>query len=150
MRSCRTSSEHPRRPASRAPHPHPGGWRVDAIASAPPPVSLPFVADFSRLTPDERFFPLDRFVETLTEAWSRRPDLWQYAPPLGLEELRVEISRRLSESGIARSPDEIRTCADAILTRYDEVKVRGYVQVLAHRQTRECLQRETCDPAPAR
>ena len=82
-------------------------------AAAPPPVSLPLVADFSRLTPDERFFPLDRFIDTLTEAWSRRPDLWQYAPPLGLEELRVEISRRLSESGIARSPDEILVTSGA-------------------------------------
>jgi DNA-binding transcriptional MocR family regulator len=88
--------------------------RASAIsASAPPPVSLPLVADFSRLTPDERFFPLDRFIETLTEAWSRRPDLWQYAPPLGLEELRVEISRRLSESGISRSPDEILVTSGA-------------------------------------
>ena len=88
--------------------------RASAIsAAAPPPVSLPLVADFSRLTPDERFFPLDRFIETLTEAWSRRPDLWQYAPPLGLEELRVEISRRLSESGIARSPDEILVTSGA-------------------------------------
>lgn len=41
----------------------------------------------------------------------------------------------------ARSADEIRACADAILTRYDDVKVRGYV---AYRQTRECLQQETC------
>jgi DNA-binding transcriptional MocR family regulator len=88
--------------------------RASAIpAAAPPPVALPLVADFSRLTPDERFFPLDRFIDTLTEAWSRRPDLWQYAPPLGLEELRVEISRRLSESGIARSPDEILVTSGA-------------------------------------
>ncbi len=88
--------------------------RASAIpAAAPAPVALPLVADFSRLTPDERFFPLDRFIDTLTEAWSRRPDLWQYAPPLGLEELRVEISRRLSESGIARSPDEILVTSGA-------------------------------------
>jgi protein-tyrosine-phosphatase len=44
-----------------------------------------------------------------------------------------------------RSPEEIRACADAILSRFDDVKVRGYVQVLAERQTRECLQREACD-----
>jgi protein-tyrosine-phosphatase len=44
-----------------------------------------------------------------------------------------------------RSPEEIRACADAVLSRYDDVTVRGYVQVLAERQTRECLQRETCD-----
>jgi DNA-binding transcriptional MocR family regulator len=88
--------------------------RASAIpAAAPPPVATPIVADFSRLTPDERFFPLERFTQTLTEAWSRRPDLWQYAPPLGLEELRVEISRRLSESGVERSPDEILVTSGA-------------------------------------
>ena len=52
--------------------------------SPPPPRRLPLVADFSRLTPDERFFPIEEFTMTLTAAWSRRRDLWQYAPPLGL------------------------------------------------------------------
>ncbi len=88
--------------------------RASAIpSSAPPPVALPLVADFSRLTPDERFFPLELFTQTLARAWSRHPDLWQYAPPLGLEELRVEISRRLAESGIERSPDEILVTSGA-------------------------------------
>src|SRR4030095_16837644 len=40
-------------------------------------------------------------------------DLGQSAPPLGLEELRVEISRRLAESGIRRSPDEILVTSGA-------------------------------------
>jgi DNA-binding transcriptional MocR family regulator len=71
------------------------------------------VADFSRLAPDERFFPLEEFTRTLAYAWSRRRDLWQYAPPLGLEELRVEISRRLSDIGIARTPDEILVVSGA-------------------------------------
>ena len=70
-------------------------------------VTAPLVADFSRLAPDERFFPLEEFTRTLSYAWSRRRDLWQYAPPLGLEELRIEVSRRLAEIGIARSADEI-------------------------------------------
>jgi 2-aminoadipate transaminase len=88
--------------------------RASAIrAPAPPPLAFPLVADFSRLTGDERFFPLERFTATLTEAWSRRPELWQYAPPLGLEELRVEIARRLAESGIRRSPDEILVTSGA-------------------------------------
>jgi GntR family transcriptional regulator/MocR family aminotransferase len=88
--------------------------RASAIpAAAPPPVASPLVADFSRLTPDERFFPLEKFTATLIEAWSRRPELWQYAPPLGLEELRIEISRRLAESGIVRSPDEILVTSGA-------------------------------------
>lgn len=79
--------------------------------SVAPEGGLPFparlVADFSRLTPDERFFPLEEFTRTLLYTWSRRRDLWQYAPPLGLEELRVEISRRLVKQGLARTPEEI-------------------------------------------
>ncbi len=73
----------------------------------------PWVADFSRLAPDERYFPLEEFTRTLAYAWSRRRDLWQYAPPLGLEELRDEISRRLAESGITRPPEEILVVSGA-------------------------------------
>ena len=44
-----------------------------------------------------------------------------------------------------RSAGEIRACADAVLTRYDDVPIRSHVLTVAHRQTRECLARETCD-----
>jgi GntR family transcriptional regulator/MocR family aminotransferase len=70
-------------------------------------LAAPIVADFSRLTPDERFFPLEEFTRTLAAVWSRRKDLWQYAPPLGLPELREEIARRLCEHEVERSADEI-------------------------------------------
>src|SRR5262249_59534167 len=80
---------------------------------APIAVTPPLIADFSRLAPDERFFPLEEFTRTVSYAWSRRRDLWQYAPPLGLEELRGEIARRLSESGIERSADEILVVSGA-------------------------------------
>jgi DNA-binding transcriptional MocR family regulator len=78
------------------------------IALAPP-----IVADFSRLTPDERFFPLEEFVSTLSSALTRRRDLWQYAPPPGLPELRREIACRLAEHGIERSADEILVTSGA-------------------------------------
>ena len=88
--------------------------RAAAIAAEPSPAAAaPLLADFSRLTPDERFFPIEEFTSTLTAAWSRRRDLWQYAPPLGLLDLRTEISRRLAESGIERSPDEILVTSGA-------------------------------------
>jgi 2-aminoadipate transaminase len=85
--------------------------RLAADGSAP--TQTPAIADFSRLTPDERFFPVEEFTQTLAAAWSLRPDLWQYAPPLGLEELRREISRRLAEHGIARRPEEILVTSGA-------------------------------------
>lgn len=44
-----------------------------------------------------------------------------------------------------RSPEEIRACADVVLSRFDDASVRGHVLALAHRQTRECLRRESCD-----
>ena len=80
--------------------------------SAPLPAGN-LIADFSKLTPDERFFPVEDFTRTLAQAWSRRTDLWQYAPPLGLPELRQEISRRLSEHGVLRSADEIMVTSGA-------------------------------------
>ncbi len=78
-----------------------------------PAAGVDLLADFSRLTPDERFFPLEEFTRTLAETWSRRADLWQYAPPLGLEELRLEIARRLTEHGLQREPDEILVTSGA-------------------------------------
>ncbi|HEX4440993.1 MAG TPA: PLP-dependent aminotransferase family protein [Thermoanaerobaculia bacterium] len=76
-------------------------------------VASPLVADFSRLTPDERFFPFEEFTRTLAETWGSRRDLWQYAPPLGLDELRVEVARRLREHGIVRTPEEILVTSGA-------------------------------------
>jgi len=44
-----------------------------------------------------------------------------------------------------RTPDEIRVCADAILAGFADARVKSYSTLIAHRQTRECLRRETCD-----
>jgi hypothetical protein len=44
-----------------------------------------------------------------------------------------------------RSAAEIRTCADAILSQYDDVPIRSHVMTIANRQTRDCLRAERCD-----
>jgi arsenate reductase len=44
-----------------------------------------------------------------------------------------------------RSEEEIRACADAILTRYDDVPVRSFTTILATRQARECLAEDVCN-----
>lgn len=85
----------------------------DLFDDTPLSAKAPWIADFSRLAPDERFFPLEEFTRTLAYAWSRRRDLWQYAPPLGLEELRIEVSRRLAEIGVMRSAEEILVVSGA-------------------------------------
>ena len=43
-----------------------------------------------------------------------------------------------------KRPEEIRACLDAILERYDDAAVRSFVEPLALRETRNCLQEETC------
>ena len=43
------------------------------------------------------------------------------------------------------SLSEIRVCADAVLSHFDEAPIRSHVLTLAHRKTRECLRREHCD-----
>jgi arsenate reductase len=43
-----------------------------------------------------------------------------------------------------RSDAEIRACADAVLAHYDDVPVRGHVQAIAQRRTRECLREDAC------
>ena len=43
------------------------------------------------------------------------------------------------------SPDDIRSCADAVLSDYQDAPVRSFVMNLAHRRTRACLQAERCE-----
>ena len=41
--------------------------------------------------------------------------------------------------------EEIRACADAVLKAFEGARVRTHIMTLAHRQTRECLRKDTCD-----
>jgi arsenate reductase (thioredoxin) len=60
--------------------------------------------------------------------------------------LKRLIPDLVKEFGGMRSDGEIRACADAILSEYDEVPVRSFVMTIAHRRTRACLAGETCEP----
>ena len=52
----------------------------------------------------------------------------------------------LAEEFAATKPaEEIRACADAVLAGFDGARVRSHIMTLAHRQTRECLRKETCE-----
>jgi hypothetical protein len=55
------------------------------------------------------------------------------------------LPRLADEFEGVRRPEEIRACADAILSRYDDRPIKSFALVLAERQARECLRRETCD-----
>jgi len=43
-----------------------------------------------------------------------------------------------------RDPEQIRACADAVLTRYDDAPVRSFLLTLADPATRECLKADSC------
>jgi len=64
--------------------------------------------------------------------------------------LRRLLPMLTEEFAATRSPEEIRACADAVLEGFDGARVRSHVMTLAHRQTRECLRRDTCDLIAAR
>ncbi|MGD9734909.1 MAG: arsenate reductase ArsC [Solirubrobacterales bacterium] len=49
------------------------------------------------------------------------------------------------EFGGSRDPEMIRACADAILSRYDDVPIRTHIVTLAQRKITECLRAERCD-----
>jgi DNA-binding transcriptional MocR family regulator len=63
--------------------------------------------DFSRLAPDERFFPLDDFVKVLSETSRRQRDLWQYSSPYGLPDLRRQIALRTTRTGAPWGAEDI-------------------------------------------
>jgi hypothetical protein len=50
----------------------------------------------------------------------------------------------VEEFGEAKTGEEIRACADAILDEYDDVPVRSFVLTLAERRIRECLREAEC------
>jgi protein-tyrosine-phosphatase len=77
-------------------------------------------------------------VETRLDAIRSDPTAHQMRLHQLLEPLAAEFEDR-------HTPDEIRACADAVLSQFDDVPIRSHVLTLAHRQTRECLRRETCD-----
>jgi len=61
---------------------------------------------------------------------------------------RARLERLLpllaEEFGASHAPEEIRACADAILSDYDEVPIRTHVVTLARRRAAECLRTGGC------
>ncbi len=49
----------------------------------------------------------------------------------------------------ARSAEDVRACADAVLAQYADARIRSHVLTLAERQTRECLRAPVCDALAA-
>jgi arsenate reductase (thioredoxin) len=107
--------------------------------------------------PDPAYEPIERVREIRDEIERRVDELLDTrldairsdstARRLRLEKLLPGLAREFAGT---RSPQEIRTCADAILADYDDVPVRSYLLPLAERRARACLRAEDCDPAATR
>jgi len=85
---------------------------------------------------------IEYHVRTLVETKLDAVRSDRTAHQLRLAQMLPALAR---EFEVQRSDGEIRACADAVLSRYDEVPVRTHIAALALRQTRECLRREHCD-----
>jgi arsenate reductase (thioredoxin) len=64
---------------------------------------------------------------------------------------QMRIARLLpplyEEFGSTHEPEDIRACADKILSAFDDAPVRSFVFSLVHRKTRECLRNGECPPS---
>ena len=94
--------------------------------------------------------PLEKVREIRDEIERRVLDLLGRADDIRAD--RSGHQRRLAqllpslvaEFGDARPAEEIRACADAILSEFDEVPVRSFVLTLADRRIRDCLREPEC------
>ena len=68
---------------------------------------------------------------------------------LTAHQLRLQRLLRLlaDEFDETRDDAEVRACADAVLSEYQDAPVRSFVMTIAHRRTRDCLRRDGCDLA---
>jgi hypothetical protein len=65
--------------------------------------------------------------------------------PSGHQRRLAQLLPSLAEEFEAtKSPDEIRACADAILSEFDDALVRSFVLTVAHRKMRDCLREPEC------
>src|SRR4051794_12972447 len=92
--------------------------------------------------------PIRDLIETqVRELVEHKLDAIRSDPTVHRLRLQQILPSLADEFESIRAPEEIRACADAILTRFDDQPVRSFAQVLAQRRTRECLRRDVFDPA---
>lgn len=51
----------------------------------------------------------------------------------------------VDDFGDTRAHADVRACADAVLSEYQDAPVRSFVMTIAHRRTRDCLRQDVCD-----
>lgn len=59
--------------------------------------------------------------------------------------LRRLLPALIEEFSETKTPEQIRACAEAALSAFDGARIRTHVLILAHRNARDCLRKDTCD-----
>ena len=124
-------------------------WAITLACGGSCPYVPGIVEDW--VVADPRGLPLEEVREIRDELEQRVLDLIENR----LDAIRGDRSahnRRLGqllpalveEFEAARSPEQIRACADAVLAHYDDAPVRSFLLTLANRATRECLRADRC------
>jgi hypothetical protein len=124
-------------------------WAITLACGARCPYVPTTVEDWD--IPDPRGKPLDE-VRAIRDAIEDRVKDLVVTRPEAIRADRTAHELRLvrllpdlvREFEGAHTADEIRACADAILSDYDGVPVRSFVMSIANRRARECLREEQC------
>ena len=124
-------------------------WAITLACGGTCPYVPGIVEDWD--VPDPAGRPLDEVRQIRDELERRVRDLIDNRLD-AIQTYRSAHNRRLAQllPGLVeefdgrRSPEQIRSCADAVLSRYDDAPVRSFLLTLADRATRECLQADRC------
>jgi len=122
----------------------------DACPYVPTTVEDWDIPDAAGLSLDEVRPIRDEIEAKVKDLIAERLDAIRTDPTAHRLRLAAMLPSLVEEFGESRSPEEIRACADAVLADYDDVPVRGHVQAIAHRRTRDCLRAEGCEALAGR
>ena len=130
-------------------------WAVTLNCGASCPYVPTTVEDWD--VPDPAGQPLDVVREIRDEIRERVVDLVEdridaIRSDRTSHELRLAriLPQLVQEFEGRRSAEDIRACADAVLSEFDDAPVRSHVFTLVYRRTRDCLQQERCAALEAR
>jgi arsenate reductase (thioredoxin) len=116
----------------------------DACPYVPTTVEDWDVPDVAGL-PVERVRPVRDAIEfRVRELIETRLDAIRTDPTAHRLRLERMLPGLIEEFAGRRSDGEIRACADAVLSHYDDVPIRGHVQTIARQRTRRCLREDVC------
>lgn len=116
----------------------------DACPYVPTTVEAWDIPDPAGLPVDEVRLIRNAIESRVQELIATRLDAIRTDPTAHRLRLMAMLPPLIEEFAGIRSDGEIRACADAVLSLYDDVPVRGHVQAIAQRRTRECLRADAC------